>query len=238
MMEDSLKDTEILGKSIGSDIKSYIKTHSNEYTLGIKNQITLGFQNYFSALNSKIQDELYSQEESEKNLHQTIEKLSTQIESLERNKAYQKDVVEKFIDKKYNTELKAKAFSFLFENAKDTKRERKLENQVLYLYISKLKTKAFSYLKKTTVYKPIKQYENEIKEKTQNDLQRYEEQASIEKEEILKLIYQAEEKLKHENRKKIQTKLLLDQVVLRGVSAMNLQALSLSNDALKGNLLI
>ena len=53
MMEDSLKDTEILGKSIGSDIKSYIKTHSNEYTLGIKNQITLGFQNYFSALNSK-----------------------------------------------------------------------------------------------------------------------------------------------------------------------------------------
>ena len=52
---------------------------------------------------------------------------------------------------------------------------------------------------------------------------------------MLNLIKQAEEKLKHENRKKIQVKLMLDQMVLRGISALNLQAMHLSQNSLKGN---
>ena len=39
--------------------------------------------------------------------------------------------------------------------------------------------------------------------------------------------------LKHENRKKIQVKLMLDQMVLRGISALNMQVMKLSQDSLK-----
>ena len=53
------------------------------------------------------------------------------------------------------------------------------------------------------------------------------------KQELLLLISQARERLKHENRKKIQVKLMLDQMVLRGISALNLQAMKLSQDSLK-----
>ena len=48
------------------------------------------------------------------------------------------------------------------------------------------------------------------------------------------LISKAQEKLKHENRKKVQVKLMLDQMVLRGVSALNLQAMALSQNSLQG----
>jgi hypothetical protein len=90
-------------------------------------------------------------------------------------------------------------------------------------------------LKRTTTYKPIKDYDLQVKTNIEKDLKTYEDTQIKEKEGILQLIYQAEEKLKHENRKKVQTKLLLDQIVLRGVSAMNIQALTLSNNSLKGN---
>ena len=53
------------------------------------------------------------------------------------------------------------------------------------------------------------------------------------KEDMWNLIAKAEEKLKHENRKKVQVKLMLDQMVLRGISALNLQAMSLSQNSLK-----
>lgn len=53
--------------------------------------------------------------------------------------------------------------------------------------------------------------------------------------ELIKLIEKAEEKLLHENRKKIQVKLALDQMVLRGVSALNMQAISLSQNSLNSN---
>ena len=51
---------------------------------------------------------------------------------------------------------------------------------------------------------------------------------------LVQLIYKAEEKLKHENRKKVQTKLQLDQIVLRGISALNMKALALSQNSLNG----
>lgn len=57
-------------------------------------------------------------------------------------------------------------------------------------------------------------------------------------EELLKLIENAQEKLMHENRKKIQVKLALDQMVLRGVSALNMQAITLSQNSLNSKELI
>lgn len=115
-----------------------------------------------------------------------------------------------------------------------SRKETQLENQAIYFYITKLKRRAFNTVKYSSVGKSIKEFEEEVKQKTLEDIKRYEDTELKEKNELLRLIYQAEEKLKHENRKKVQTKLLFDQVVLRGVSAMNMQALNLSNSSLRG----
>jgi hypothetical protein len=79
-------------------------------------------------------------------------------------------------------------------------------------------------------------FENKIRERTELELKNYETTLVHQQEKILELISKAEEKLKLEQKKKIQTKLQLDQVVLRGVSALNIQALKLSQTALNGNI--
>lgn len=66
------------------------------------------------------------------------------------------------------------------------------------------------------------------------EMKNYETSLVQQQEKIYELIAKAEEKLKLEQKKKIQTKLQLDQVVLRGVSALNIQALKLSQNALNG----
>lgn len=67
----------------------------------------------------------------------------------------------------------------------------------------------------------------------QNDLQKLNDDHNNQKQQLLLLINQAKEKLKHENRKKVQVKLMLDQMVLRGISALNMQAMKLSQNSLK-----
>lgn len=80
-------------------------------------------------------------------------------------------------------------------------------------------------------------FENKIRERTELELKNYETTLVQQQEKILELIAKAEEKLKLEHKKKIQTKLQLDQVVLRGVSALNIQALKLSQTALNGKII-
>jgi hypothetical protein len=77
-------------------------------------------------------------------------------------------------------------------------------------------------------------FENKIRERTELELKNYETNLVQQHARIYELIAKAEEKLKLEQKKKIQTKLQLDQVVLRGVSALNIQALKLSQSALNG----
>ena len=89
-------------------------------------------------------------------------------------------------------------------------------------------------LKNSTILKPIKQYERELSLNYQTNFNNIKSAQNDEKQKLIELIKKAEEKLIHENRKKIQTKMLFDNIVLKGVSEMNLKALSLSNEALKG----
>lgn len=81
-----------------------------------------------------------------------------------------------------------------------------------------------------------KNFESKIKERTELEMKNYETNLVQQQEKIYELIAKAEEKLKLEQKKKIQTKLQLDQVVLRGVSALNIQALKLSQNALNGKI--
>lgn len=80
-----------------------------------------------------------------------------------------------------------------------------------------------------------KNFETKIKDRTDLEIKNYETNLIQQQQKIYELIARAEERLKQEQKKKIQTKLQLDQVVLRGVSALNIQALKLSQSALNGN---
>ena len=88
-------------------------------------------------------------------------------------------------------------------------------------------------IKKLSFFKPSKDYDKKLQNIKQNDLQKLNDDHNNQKQQLLLLINQAKEKLKHENRKKVQVKLMLDQMVLRGISALNMQAMKLSQNSLK-----
>lgn len=238
MIDESLKENEALGKNIGNNLKSFIKEQNSSYVPSIKNKIEEGLREYYSKLNETIQNELLSYEKIQTNINNQIDNTKEETEKLKIKQKRHRDLLLRIKIQRKEIKLKSNIFGFFKDNYEQEKREKKIDSQIIYARIHKMKRGIFELLKKTTTFKPIKDYDNQIRNIVNEDLNKYKEVQKNEKESLIKLIYQAEEKLKHENRKKIQTKLLLDQIVLRGVSAMNIKALSLSNDSLKGNLIL
>lgn len=236
MIDDSLKETEAFGKRVGNELKTFIKEKNNDYVPIIKDKIAEGLNEYYTKLQDTITNELLTQETQQKSLMDSLDKYKLETENVRNEQTRILKLIETTKLKKIELKRKALIFNYLRSTAKLEKNERKVESQIIYTRIYKLKKDLFDLLKTTTTFKPIKDYDKQIKEQTDKDLTFYKDTQVKEKEELLKLIYHAEEKLKHENKKKIQTKLLLDQIVLRGVSAMNLQALNLSNNSLKGKI--
>ena len=237
MIDDSLKETEALGKQVGNNLKSHLKEQNSVYLPNIKEKIAEGLKEYYEKLSETVTNELLSQESQQKNLQDSIDTVLSETDFIKNEQHRKRELTVLIKEKNKQKQNKALAFRFLLENMQEEKKNRKLETQIFYMRSNNLKKKIFNLIKFTTTFKHKLEYDKIIKERTETDLKNYEETHIKEKEEILKLIYKAEEKLKYENKKKIQTKLLLDQIVLRGVSSMNLQALSLSNNALKGNYL-
>ena len=97
-----------------------------------------------------------------------------------------------------------------------------------------LARKSLRAWKLVSFHESNKNFENKVKERTELEIKNYETNLISQQQKIYELIAKSEEKLKMEQKKKIQTKLQLDQVVLRGVSALNIQALKLSQNALNG----
>ena len=234
MIDESLKENEALGKRIGNNIKQYLKDENSKYLPSLKQKINEGLKEYYDKLNENIMNELLTQESQQKNLMDQIEDVKTETNKIKINQQRHRDLLLNLKIKNYNLNLKANFIRFLKTNLQNEKRERKLDSQLIYNRIFKMKKSLFEMLKKTTTFKSIKEYDLQKKEANDKELASYENTQIKTKEGLLKLIYEAEEKLKYENKRKIHTKLLLDQIVLRGVSAMNLRALSLSNDSLKG----
>ena len=110
--------------------------------------------------------------------------------------------------------------------------DRKL-NFIYKIIIKNKIKKIFRALKSQSLFQKSKEYELKLKKNKEMELQKLYEDQNNQKQQLLLLISQAREKLKHENRKKVQVKLMLDQMVLRGISALNLQAMKLSQDSLK-----
>jgi len=120
---------------------------------------------------------------------------------------------------------------------RENKNFKKIIEKVDYFRRNYLKRKGLKLLKSITLFQKNRKYDEKLKCRTEAHLNRYRESMKKQEDDLLYLIEQAEEKLKHENRKKIQAKLALDQMVLRGVSALNMQAISLSQNSLNCKLL-
>jgi len=138
----------------------------------------------------------------------------------------------KIISKLIEYRRKAAIFRTIFINKQENKNFAKIIEKADYFRRNSLKRKAIKLLKSITLFQNNKEYDEKLKMRTDAHLNKYSESMKKQEYELLFLIEQAEEKLQHENRKKIQAKLTLDQMVLRGVSALNLQAISLSQSSL------
>jgi hypothetical protein len=230
-----IRDTEILKKKIGTDFKSFIKNSSNDYMKKLLEVVQNGFIDYYDELNKRVIDELNSQETQQKNLHEKIEKYEKSIESIGKNYKIRIETKKKIIQN--FSDLKRKAFLFkVFKTFHNYTQNYKIKKHfVEKIFQERMKRKGLNLIKKFTILEKTNLFENKLKERTAKEFCDLEENLKMEKEKILILIQKAEEKLKHENRKKVQTKLQLDQIVLRGVTALNMKALTLSQNSLNGN---
>ena len=231
--DSSEKDVDILKRQIGGEFKSLIKSSSNEYLTKLKSELMKGFKTYFDELNTKIANELQAQETQQKDLHDKISekenKLQTVKEIVQKRKTV--DFNEKVL--KVDTISKIKAFYGIKQYVMRKKELRKREALINKILLENKLRKIFKVLKSETLFEKTNAYEEKTKVLMQNDIIKMESTFKKQKEDMWNLIAKAEEKLKHENRKKVQVKLMLDQMVLRGISALNLQAMSLSQNSLK-----
>jgi hypothetical protein len=233
-MDDSVRDIYAISKSVGSEIKNFLKDKNATYKASLKELIKAKFQFYSETLISKLNELHLANENEVQGLKTQIEKCRVEYDYLNDLIYHKKSCQTNIINKHYELRLKSVLFNFLKQNVLSAKFSNKKENQMLYFYINNLKKKVFSMLKNKTIFKPFNVFEREIQIKYEEDIRKIKQKQYSQKEELKLLIIQAKEKLNHEKRKKIQTKLVLDNVVLKGVSAMNLKALALSNDSLKG----
>ena len=121
----------------------------------------------------------------------------------------------------------------LYKNMIEQREENKKLNFLYKIMMKNKIKKIFRALKDRSVFQNNKDYKLKLQKNKENELQKLFEEQNNQKQQLLILISQAREKLKHENRKKVQVKLMLDQMVLRGISALNLQAVKLSQNSLK-----
>jgi hypothetical protein len=237
MLNDSSeKDVEILQKKIGGDYKTFIKQNSNEYLEKLKELISKGMKEYFDELNNKVNEELLVQETQQKGLHDDIAKAEEKEKNIGDVKYRRNQVLLNSKYLKNDILLKRKALNGIYQNYL---REKEIRNRNAYickiLQENKIR-KIFKVLKNDSIFRKNEDYEEKTKEASSTEVQKLEKNLNNQRESMMNLIKQAEEKLKHENRKKIQVKLMLDQMVLRGISALNLQAMHLSQNSLKGKI--
>lgn len=194
-----------------------------------------GFKEYYDELNKKTYEELNSQETQQKNLHDKIDEYERAIDTVDKQNKSRIETRRKIFQKFSDSRRKLILFRILkifHIQMQDLKIKKHFVEKILK---ESMKRRALNLIKNYTTFEKSSTYKHKLKERTAKEFADFEEKLKIEKEKILILIQKAEEKLKHENRKKIQTKLQLDQIVLRGVTALNLKALKLSQNSLNGN---
>ena len=224
---------EISPKAMGKDFKKFIKTNSEDYLERLKAEVMNNFKIYYEALNKQIADEQANQEKQQKELGDQMNEKNKINDEIYQRLSRRKKILLREKQHKYENDLKLKGFMSLYKNMIEQKEENKKLNLIYKLIIKNKIKKIFRALKDQSLFQKNKDYEIKLKKNKELELQKLYEEQNNQKQQLLILISNAREKLKHENRKKVQVKLMLDQMVLRGISALNLQAMKLSQDSLK-----
>ena len=224
---------EISPKAMGKDFKKFIKTNSDDYLERLKAEIMKNFRIYFDSLNQQINEEQSNQEKQQKELDDQMKEKKKENDEIYNRLSRRKQILLKEKEHKYENGLKLKGFISLYKNMIEQKEENKKYNIISKIILRNKIKRIFRALKNQGLFQNNKDYALKLKKYKDNELQKLVNEQNNQKQQLLLLISQAREKLKHENRKKIQVKLMLDQMVLRGISALNLQAMKLSQDSLK-----
>ena len=224
---------EISPKAMGKDFKKFIKTNSDDYLERLKAEIMKNLKIYYEALNKQIWDEQSNQEKQQKELSEQMNEKNKINDEINQRLSRRKQILLREKEHKYENDLKLKGFMSLYKNMIEQKEENKKLNLIYKIITQNKIKKIFRALKAQSLFQKNKDYEIKLRKNKEIELQKLYEEQNNQKQQLLLLISQAREKLKHENRKKIQVKLMLDQMVLRGISALNLQAMKLSQDSLK-----
>ena len=224
---------EISPKSLGKDFKKFIKTNSDDYLERLKAEIIGNLKIYYEKLNQQVSEEQANQEKQQKELSDQMNEKNKINDEIYQRLSRRKQILLREKQHKYENDLKLKGFMSLYKNMIEQKEENKKLDLISKLIRQNKIKKIFRALKNQSLFQKSKEYEMKLRKNKEIELQKLFEEQNNQKQQLLLLISQAREKLKHENRKKVQVKLMLDQMVLRGISALNLQAMKLSQDSLK-----
>ena len=224
---------EVNPKAMGKDFKKFIKTNSEDYLERLKTEVMNSFKLYYEALNKVVNEEQSNQDKQQKELAEQMNDKNKLNDEINNRMSRRRQILLREKEHKYENGLKLKGFISLYKNMIEQKEENKKYNFIKKILLRNKVKKIFRVLKDQSLFQNSKEYSLKLKKYKENELQKLAEDQNNQKQQLLLLISQAKEKLKHENRKKIQVKLMLDQMVLRGISALNLQAMKLSQDSLK-----
>ena len=224
---------EISPKAMGKDFKKFIKTNSNDYLERLKAEVSNNFKIYFETLNKQVSDEQAEQEKLQKELDDQMKAKNKLNDEINERLSKRKNILLKEKQHKYENDLKLKGFMSLYKNMIEQREENKKLNFLYKIMMRNKLKKIFRALKDQSVFQNNRDYQLKLEKNREKELKKLFNEQNNQKNQLLLLISQAREKLKHENRKKVQVKLMLDQMVLRGISALNLQAVKLSQNSLK-----
>jgi len=230
--DDENSTVDVSAKKVASEFKNFLKNNNKTYSENLKNLLITGFREYYEDLNKKAAEELQKQEIQQKNVHNRVDNYDDKLSSLTKRREKNDNVIDKLLTQYRNMRQKSIVFLRLFNYHNRKQLNRKVKRIVNKIHQNNLLRKSLKGWKVFSFHESNIHFENKIRERTELELKNYETTLVQQQEKILELIAKAEEKLKLEHKKKIQTKLQLDQVVLRGVSALNIQALKLSQTAL------
>ena len=223
---------EVSPKMMGKDFKKFIKTNSDDYLERLKAEIFKNFKIYYESLNRQVAEEQANQEKQQKELGEQMQEKNKENNEINNRLSRRKQILLIEKEHKYQSDLKLKAFMSLYKNMIEHKEENKKMNLINKIIIRNKKKKIFRALKNLSFFQGSRDYDKKLKNVKGMELQKLYQDHNNQKQQLLLLINQAKEKLKHENRKKVQVKLMLDQMVLRGISALNMQAMKLSQNSL------
>ena len=192
--DNSEKDVEILQKKIGGDYKTFIKQNSKDYMEKLKELLSKGMKEYFDELNNKVNEELLVQETQQKGLHDDIAKAEEKEKNIGDVKYRRNQVLLNSKYLKNDILLKRKALNGIYQNYL---REKEIRNRNAFickiLQENKIR-KIFKVLKNDSIFRKNEEYEEKTKEASGTEVQKLEKNLNNQRESMMNLIKQAEEK--------------------------------------------